>query len=52
MRVPVYMNPNVKWRDAGVNGGDGKLRIGGSDGDAATGGGGCDFAEGQESKAV
>ena len=34
-----------------MNGGDGKLRMGGSDGDAAAGGG-CDFAEGQESKAV
>jgi hypothetical protein len=33
MRVPVYMKPRVKWREAGeagVNGGDGKLRVGGS----------------------
>ena len=34
-----------------MNGSDGKLRMGGPDGDAG-GGGGYDFAEGQESKAV
>jgi hypothetical protein len=30
MRVPVYMKPKVKWREAGENGGDGKFRVGGS----------------------
>lgn len=30
MRVPVYIKPKVKWREAGVNGGDGKFRMGGS----------------------
>ena len=30
MRVPVYMKSNVKCSDAGVNGGDGRFRVGGS----------------------
>jgi len=48
----LYMNPKVKWRDAGVSGGEDKLKTGvpsTSNSDAA---GGCEFAEGQESKAV
>jgi len=47
MRVPVYMNPNVKCSEAGVNGGDGKFTIGGS----TTSSSSCDFEEGQDSKA-
>ena len=43
MRVPVYMKPKVKWSEAGVKGGDGRLRTGGS------GDGCCLVEEGQES---
>jgi hypothetical protein len=28
MRAPVYMKPKVKWREAGVNGGNGKFKVG------------------------
>lgn len=28
--MPVYMKPRVKWREAGVKGGDGRVSVSGS----------------------